>query len=103
MVEFLKRHLWIVFLAHQLLIFALAFGFLNSVRKITGRSIHGGRDPIGALDGTALIILSGAVIAITWALYNWIKGKDAPSLGLKPSPRRLIDLIVKWLLVLSSS
>lgn len=92
--EFLKRHLWIVFLAHQLLIFSMAFGFLTSVRKITGRSIHGGRDPVGPIDGAALIFLSVVVIAITWALYHWVKGKDAPSLGLKPSVRRLIDLVI---------
>lgn len=94
MVGFLKRQLWIVFLAHQLLIFALAFGFLTSIRKITGRTIHGGRDPIGPIDAAALIVLSIVVIVITWALYRWVKGKDAPSLGLKPSRRRLIDLIV---------
>lgn len=94
MAEFLKRHLWIVFLAHQALIFTLAVGFLTSVRKITGRTIHGGRDPVGPIDGAALIILSIIVIAFTWALYHWVKGKDAPSLGLKPSVRRLIDLVV---------
>ena len=96
--EFLKRHVWIVFLAHQLLIFSLAVGFLTSVRRLTGRTIHAGRDPIGPIDGAILVILSIVVIAITWALYHWVKGKDAPSLGLKPSLHRLIELIAGLLI-----
>lgn len=93
MVGLLRRHVWAVFLAHQLLIFTFAVGFLTSVRRITGRTIHGGRDPIGPIDGAALIVLSIVVIAITWALYHWVKGKEATPLGIAPTPRRLIDLV----------
>ena len=92
--EWLKSHLWAAFLIHQTGIFALAFGFLFLVRKITGRSIHLGRDPIGLLDGIALIALSIAVIYLTNLLYSWLKGNDAPSLGIALTPRRLLDLII---------
>lgn len=93
MTELLRRHLWAVFLAHQLLIFVLAVAFLTSVRRITGRTIHGGRDPVGVIDGAALVVLSAGVIFITWALYRWVKGSDAPPLGIAPSPRRVVDLM----------
>ena len=93
MVELLRRHVWAVFLAHQLLIFTFAVGFLTSVRRITGRTIHLGRDPIGLIDGAALVVLSVLVMVITWALYRWVKGEEAPPLGIAPSRRRLMDLI----------
>lgn len=93
MSRFLKRHLWAVFLAHQLLIFIVAVTFLTLVRRVTGRTIHGGRDPIGVIDGTVLVALSVGVIVMTRALYRWVKGADAPPLGVALSPRRFMDLI----------
>ena len=90
----LKQNLWAVFLLHQIFIFITAISFLSVVRRVTGRTIHLGRDPIGVLDGIALIILSVSVIALTQALYRRIKEEDAPSLGIRLSPRRLIELTV---------
>lgn len=49
-------------------------------------------------DGAALVALSAGVIFLTRALYRWIKGSDAPPLGLAPSPRRLIDLVAGMLI-----
>jgi hypothetical protein len=49
--KFLKHHRWAVFLAHQSLIFV-----------ITGRNIHLGRDPVGLIDGAALVALSAGLI-----------------------------------------
>lgn len=92
--KWLKQNLWAVFLLHQIFIFITAISFLSVVRRATGRTIHLGRDPIGVVDGIALIILSVSVIALTQALYRWVKGKDAPLLGIRLSPRRLIELIV---------
>ena len=89
-----KQNLWAVFLFHQIFIFITAVSFLSVVRRITGRTIHLGRDPVGVIDGFALIILSAAVIVLTLILYRWIKGKDAPSLGIALSPRRLLELLI---------
>ncbi|HSK74618.1 MAG TPA: CPBP family intramembrane glutamic endopeptidase [Pyrinomonadaceae bacterium] len=92
--EWLKRHLWAAFLLHQSLLFLLAISFLSSIRRITGRTIHLGRDPIGFIDGAALIVLSLGVIFLTNWFYHLLKGKDAEPLGIGFSPRRLLDLTV---------
>ena len=34
------------------------------------------------LGGAALLALSAAIVALTWALYRWVCGPDAPPLGL---------------------
>lgn len=90
----LRQHLWAAFLAHQTSIFILALVFLSSVRRITGRTIHLGRDPIGLGDGAALAALSIAVILLTRIFYHWIKGEMAPPLGITLSPRRFLDLVI---------
>lgn len=92
--ELLKRHLWAAFFLHQLAIFALAVGFLTLVRRLSGRNIHLGAEPIGFFDGIALIALSVAVIYLTNLFYYWLKGKDATPLGIALSPRRFLDLII---------
>ena len=94
----LKQNLWAVFLLHQIFIFITAMTFLSAVRRISGRTIHLGRDPIGFIDGFALMILSVAVIVLTLFLYRWTKGNDAPALGIALSPRRLIELFVGLLI-----
>ena len=94
----LKKHPWAVFLLHQVLLFFTALAFLSSVRGITGRSIHLGRDPVGLVDGVALVVLSVAAIFLTRALYRWAKGKDAPPLGIAFSFRRLAELVAGLLL-----
>jgi membrane protease YdiL (CAAX protease family) len=92
--QFLRKRLWLAFLIHQLLIFALAFGFLNLVRRISGRTIHGGRDAVGLIDGTGLVLLSVGVIAFTIFFYRWIKDKDAAPLGIGISVRRFVEFLV---------
>jgi membrane protease YdiL (CAAX protease family) len=89
-----RRHLWASFLAHQACLFIVAFGFLSIVRRTTGRTIHLGKDPIGLVDGAALAVLSIAVILLTAVFYHWVKGPKAPPLGLAPSPRRVLDLVI---------
>jgi membrane protease YdiL (CAAX protease family) len=91
---FLRQNLWAAFLAHQAGLFIVAIVFLSSVRRITGRTIHLGQDPFGLGDGAALVVLSVAVILLTRVFYRWIKGDQAPSLGLRPTLRRLLDLFV---------
>lgn len=92
--ELLQKHLWAAFFLHQLAIFAIAVGFLSAVRRLSGRNIHLGREPVGFIDGIALIALSVAVIYLTNLFYYWLKGKDAPPLGIALSPRRFLDLII---------
>ena len=92
--ELLKKHLWAAFLLHQLAIFALAVGFLAAVRRLSGRNIHLGAEPIGFLDGIALIALSVGVIYLTNLLYHRLKGKTAAPLGIALSPRRFLELII---------
>jgi membrane protease YdiL (CAAX protease family) len=90
----LKRNLWAAFLAHQAGLAITAILFLWLVRRITGRTIHFLRDPIGLGDGTALVVLSIAVILLTRVFYRWIKGENAPSLGIALTPRRFLDLVI---------
>jgi membrane protease YdiL (CAAX protease family) len=92
--EFLQQRLWLVFVAHQLFVFMTAVLFLTSVRRLSGRTIHLGRDPVGLVDGAVLIVLSVVVIALTRVMYHWIKGNDATPLGIALSPRRLVHLLV---------
>ncbi len=89
-----KQNLWAIFVLHQLFIFITAWSFLSVVRIASGREIHLGRDPIGIVDGIALVCLSAFVIVFTRSLYYRVKGKDAESLGIQISFRRLIDLLV---------
>jgi membrane protease YdiL (CAAX protease family) len=89
-----RKHLWAAFLAHQAGLFIIAIVFLSSVRRITGRTIHLGKDPIGLGDGAALVVLSIAVILLTRVFYRWIKKDNAPSLGISLTPRRSLDLLI---------
>lgn len=94
LLELLRRNLWAAFFLHQLAIFVIAVGFLSAVRKLSGRNIHLGAEPIGLIGGVALIALSFAVIFLTNLYYQWLKGKDAPPLGIAISTRRFLDLII---------
>lgn len=89
--DFFKRHQWAVFLLHQALLFATALAFLSIVRRVTGRDVHLGREPIGALGGAALLLLSVAIVALTWTLYRWVRGRAAPPLGLALTRRRTLE------------
>lgn len=93
LVGFLRRNPWVVFLAHQSFLFATAAGFLYSFRTLTGRDAHLGREPLGAAGAAALVVLSSAVIALTWALYRWVRAEDWRPLGIKPSARRAAEML----------
>ena len=93
-VRWLKHHLWGAFLAHQIVVFILALIFLSIVRRVTGRTIHLGKDPVGLVDGAVLVVLSIAVILLTRVFYRWLKGANAPSLGIALTPRRALDLLI---------
>jgi len=65
-----RQHLWAAFTAHQTGLFLVVIAFLSSVRRLTGRTIHLGKDPIGLVDGTVLVVLSIAVILLTRVFYR---------------------------------
>ena len=88
-----RQHLWAAFLTHQAGLFIIGIVFLSSVRRITGRTIHLGKDPIGLGDGAVLVLLSIAIILLTRVFYRWVKGENAPSLGISLTPRRSLDLL----------
>jgi membrane protease YdiL (CAAX protease family) len=89
-----RQHLWAAFLAHQAGVLIVVIVFLSSVKRITGRTIHFGKDPMGLVDGTVLVVLSIAVILLTRVFYRWVKGDSAPSLGIALTPRRSLDLLI---------
>ena len=93
-----RQHLWAAFLVHQAGLFIIAIVFLSSVRRITGRTIHLSKDPIGLGDGALLVVLSIGVILLTRVFYRWIKGDSAPSLGVALTPRRFLDLVIGLLI-----
>jgi membrane protease YdiL (CAAX protease family) len=90
----LKQHLWAAFLIHQAGLFLIALGFLSAVKRITGRTIHLGKDPIGLGDGIAAVVLAVGVILLTRVFYRWVKGNQAPPLGLGLTLRRSLDLVI---------
>jgi membrane protease YdiL (CAAX protease family) len=94
----LKRHLWLAFLLHQAAIFLTAFLFLWLTRRLTGKTLHGGIDPVGWIDGIALLAISILVIWATRIFYHWLKGREAKPLGIALSLRRLVELLVGLLL-----
>ena len=89
----LRKHLFVAFLLHQLFILLGAVSFLTTVRRLTGKTIHLGQDPIGFPDGIALVVLSVAVIFLTNWYYRLLKGPGAPSLGIEFSMHRLLELV----------
>lgn len=91
---FLGAHTWVVFLGHQAFLFATAVGFLYSVRRLNGRAVHLGRDPLGVSGGAALVALSLTVVGLTWALYECVREEDSRPIGIKPSGRRLFEMVV---------
>jgi membrane protease YdiL (CAAX protease family) len=77
---------WALFAAHQVALFASGWAVLHAVRAWTGRSVHGGADPIGLSDGAVILSVYGAHLALTL----WIdrRGGGPGSLGLRPSRHR---------------
>lgn len=92
-IDRLRQNTWAIFLLHQAVIFVSAFTFISAVKRLTGRDIHLGQEPIGLAGGIALVALSIGVIAFTIWIYRWSKGPDAPALGIGFSIRRFLDLL----------
>ncbi len=96
--KWFRQHLWAAFLAHQAVLFIIVISFLWSVSRLTGRTIHLGKDPVGLGDGAAAVVLAVAVILLTSIFYRWIKRDGGPSLGIALTPRRVVELLVGLLI-----
>ena len=86
---FLRRHPFALFLLHQVVVFGCGMAFLVTVRALSGRTLHGARDPLGALDGAAYFVLVALIVAGTVWLWSRVREPSAPPLGLAPSVLRL--------------
>jgi membrane protease YdiL (CAAX protease family) len=98
MIEKLRRFLvnqkWALFLLQQVLLFAMSVAIIMLVRKFTGKTVHGGRDPFGFWDGSAVLLVMTLMAWISARLYRWAEGPDAPPLGLAPARRMLPDFAI---------
>lgn len=90
----LRRQKWLVFLLQQASVFLLSLGFLMAVKLLTGKDIRGGKDAMGAIEYLGMVTLFTAIIALSVGIYYGSEGKDAPRLGLKPTPRGMAHLVV---------
>ena len=90
----LRRQKWLVFLLQQAGVFLLSLGFLMTVKLLTGKDIRGGKDAMGATESLGMVALFTAIIALSIGFYYSSEGKDAPRLGLKPTPRGMLHLVV---------
>src|ERR1043165_8713507 len=90
----LRRQKWLVFLLQQGGVFLLSFGFLITVKLLTGKDIRGGKEAMGAVEYVGMVVLFTAIIALSVGFYYGAEGKDAPRLGLKPTTRAMAHLLV---------
>lgn len=103
LLEWLGKNRWAAFLVHQLFILVTAVVFLTSVRRISGRSVHLGADPIGVIDGVALVILSLGIIFLTRYYYRLVTNEEGGPLGLGLSIRRAAEFVIGLVLGFSFS
>jgi membrane protease YdiL (CAAX protease family) len=91
---FFQRHKWATFLLQQLCLFATGVAVIQTVRAVTGKSIHGGKDPFGLIDGAAVLAVFALLVLITSRLYRWAEGPAAPPLGLGLTRRAPLDFLL---------
>lgn len=89
---FVRRQKWLIFLLQQGGVFLLSIGFLMSVKMLTGKDIRGGKDAMGAFEFFGMITLFTLIILLSVAFYRFAEGKNAPKLGIKPTPKGLLQL-----------
>jgi len=84
---------WSAFLILQAIQFACFWSYLNLVRLFTGKTIHGFKDPLGAIDGAGFVLLTVLILVFTAELYRLSAGNTAPPLGFALSPRRAVNCL----------
>lgn len=91
---FLRRQKWLVFLLQQGGVFLFSLGFLMTVKMLTGKDIRGGKDAMGIVEYLGMVALFTAIIALSMGFYYFSEGKNAPRLGIKPTPSGIAHLAV---------
>lgn len=89
----LRQHRLVLFLIQQAATFVSGLLYLGAVRVLTGKRLHGGQDSLGWVDGTAYVVIVIALVWLTVRLYHWVRGAEAPPLGVAPSRGCWLDLI----------
>lgn len=84
---------WLFFLCQQAALLAIGWAFLHLVRWYSGRTIHGGKDPLGAINTLLVIVLWIAVSVGTYVFYRWTEGTNAPPFGILLSLHRTGDFL----------
>jgi hypothetical protein len=69
--------------AQQFAIFVSGWAVLTLVHRLTGRTLHGGVDAAGLIDGIAVVVVYAVHIAVTVAL-NRVVRPAGPPLGIRP-------------------
>jgi membrane protease YdiL (CAAX protease family) len=90
----LRTNRWALFLLQQAGTFSVGLLYLGTVRLLTGKTLHGGEDPLGWLEFTTYVGLVAGLVWGTSRLHQWVHGPNAPDLGLAPSRSRFIELLI---------
>lgn len=90
----LRTHRWALFPLQQAITFGVGLLFLGIVRQLTGKTLHGGEDPLGWIEFSSYIVIVSGFVWGTARLHRWVHGPTAPDLGLTPSTKRLLELTV---------
>ncbi len=85
---------WSAFLILQMIHFACIWSFLNLVRLFTGKTIHGFKDPFGAIDGAGFVLLTLLILVFTTELYRRVAGNTAPPLGFALSSTQAVNCLL---------
>jgi membrane protease YdiL (CAAX protease family) len=85
---------WSAFLILQAIQFACCWSYLNLVRLFTGKTIHGFKDPFGAIDGAGFVLLTFLILVFTDELYRRVAGNTAPPLGFSLSSMRTVNCLL---------
>ncbi|NUP06301.1 MAG: CPBP family intramembrane metalloprotease [Polyangiaceae bacterium] len=109
----LTRRRWPLFAAQQCAILASGALVLHGIRHFTGRTLHGGVDAIGPLDGAVVVATHGVHVGLTLLLDRVARGQSRAPLGLALSSQRILESFAgaagalvlasfPWLLALAS-
>jgi membrane protease YdiL (CAAX protease family) len=85
---------WSAFLILQAIQFACFWSYLNLVRLFTGKTIHGLKDPFGAIDGAGYVLLTLLILVFATELYRLVAGNTAPPLGFALSSTRTLNCLL---------
>lgn len=74
--------------------FAGGFIFLGLVRHFTGKTLHGGQDPLGWIEFCGYAIVVAFFVWGTHLLHRWVHRSNPIDLGLALSSKRLVEFMI---------